>query len=621
VPWSYFSTLADSILCINPACSCPQNGVGAAVCSGCGAKLVLGDRFRPVSVLGQGGFGRTFLAWDDAQTPPVRCVIKQHLRADLEPERFYAEAERLTELGQHPQIPSLIALLESSRGLCLVQSYIPGTTLAAAVEHQGPWTEAAVRSLLTSLLPVVQFIHDRQVIHRDIKPANIILPGGDRPPVLVDFGAAKALRSDTLREKTGTVIGSAGYAAPEQALGKAVFASDLYGLGLTCLHALTGQHPFDLYALAEDRWVWRPYAPHPVSLRLVQILDRMVARSLRSRYSTAAEVLADLQPGGTQFKVQNSKFKTQNSTVSGSLVLPSPLSKPQPTVVPTPDLVVQALAVSPDGRWLATANRDRTVQVWELGTRTVRCSWGKRWGLGAGHGDTVTAVAWQGDSDRLWSVGLDGVLKQWSVSGQRLLYTQPSAGWGLTALVLVNSHVITGATDGRITLWPRPELGPSVDLVRHSQGVTALAVSPDGQRFASAGDDGAVRLWVLPTGRLLHTWTGDAPQKAVVFHPQAPWLVTGAADGTVTVRSLDDLNRAYPLDHLADGVGAIAVSPYGQWLAIGGCDGTLNLWNFDAKRRVATLHHDWGITALAFTPDGHTLISSGNDETLRFWSL
>jgi WD40 repeat protein len=82
-----------------------------------------------------------------------------------------------------------------------------------------------------------------------------------------------------------------------------------------------------------------------------------------------------------------------------------------------------------------------------------------------------------------------------------------------------------------------------------------------------------------------------------------------------------DLNRAYPLDRLADGVGAIAVSPDGQWLATGGRDGTLNLWNFDAKRRVATLHHDWGITALAFTPDGHTLISSGNDETLRFWSL
>ncbi|MDA0673412.1 MAG: protein kinase, partial [Cyanobacteria bacterium] len=197
-------------LCINPDCPQPHHGPTERVCGGCGAKLVLGDRFRPIAVLGQGGFGRTFLAWDEAQTPPQPCVIKQHLRTDLDPARFYREADRLTDLGQHPQIPQLIAILTSRRGLCLVQAYIPGETLAAAVQRQGPWTEAAVRSLLVALLPVVQFIHDRHVIHRDIKPANILLPGGDRPPVLVDFGAAKALRDDTLREKPGTVIGSAG---------------------------------------------------------------------------------------------------------------------------------------------------------------------------------------------------------------------------------------------------------------------------------------------------------------------------------------------------------------------------------------------------------------------------
>ncbi|WP_051463583.1 serine/threonine-protein kinase, partial [Leptolyngbya sp. PCC 6406] len=279
---------------MNPDCPQPWNGVADSICRGCGTKLVLGDRFRPVQALGQGGFGRTFLAWDQAATPPTPCVIKQHLRPDLDPVRFYQEADRLVDLGQHPQIPALIAILASAQGLCLVQSYVPGKTLEQHIQAAGPWTEEEVRSHLLALLPVIQFIHDHQVIHRDIKPANIILPDPPGLPMLVDFGAAKALRPETLRE-TGTVIGSAGYAAPEQALGQAVFASDLYGLGLTCLHALTGQHPFDLYSATEDRWVWRPYAPHPISLRLVQILDRMTARSLRRRYTTATEILTALQ--------------------------------------------------------------------------------------------------------------------------------------------------------------------------------------------------------------------------------------------------------------------------------------------------------------------------------------
>ena len=181
--------------------------------------------------------------------------------------------------------------------------------------------------------------------------------------------------------------------------------------------------------------------------------------------------------------------------------------------------------------------------------------------------------------------------------------------------------MISAASDGRITLWPLPDLTPPLDLVRHSQMVKALAVSADGQRLASTGDDGTLRLWALHRGNLLHTWVGLGGGTAVAFHPQAPWLVAGTADGAVTVQSLDQVNRAYPLDQLADGVGAIAFSPDGQWLATGGRDGTLHLWAFAAKRQVATLHHDWGITALTFTPDGHTLISSGNDETLRFWPL
>ncbi|NJL67994.1 MAG: hypothetical protein HC894_16950, partial [Microcoleus sp. SM1_3_4] len=111
--------------------------------------------------------------------------------------------------------------------------------------------------------------------------------------VLVDFGAAKYVTATG--GETGTTIGSAGYAAPEQTVGKAVFASDIYSLGVTCIHLLTGMEPFDLYDASESKFVWRNYLiDNPVSAELSRILDKMLEVPLKNRYKSADEVLQDL---------------------------------------------------------------------------------------------------------------------------------------------------------------------------------------------------------------------------------------------------------------------------------------------------------------------------------------
>ncbi|MFN9874189.1 MAG: GUN4 domain-containing protein [Pseudanabaena sp.] len=112
--------------------------------------------------------------------------------------------------------------------------------------------------------------------------------------VLVDFGAAKAFTTDTAN-RTGTLIGSAEYVAPEQAKGKAVPQSDLYSLGVTCIHLLTGISPFDLYDDVSDRWIWREKLQTPISSHLANILDRLLARAIANRYRSANEVLQDLR--------------------------------------------------------------------------------------------------------------------------------------------------------------------------------------------------------------------------------------------------------------------------------------------------------------------------------------
>ena len=301
--------------CLNPSCPSPQNPDGTKFCLSCGTKLLLKDRYRAIKLLGQGGFGKTFLAVDRDKPSQPHCVIKQFLpqtqgTSNLQKaaELFDQEAVRLDQLGKHAQIPELLAYFSQERQQYLVQEFIEGRNLTQELATSGTFDEAQVRKVLKDLLPVLQFVHQHQVIHRDIKPENIISNSSSSLPslskvrtgavegqlVLVDFGASK-LATGTALARTGTVIGSAGYAAPEQAIGRAIFASDLYSLGVTCIHLLTQMHPFDLFDTSEGVWVWRDVLSRPVSDALSRILDKMIAGPVNQRYQSAAEVMQDLQ--------------------------------------------------------------------------------------------------------------------------------------------------------------------------------------------------------------------------------------------------------------------------------------------------------------------------------------
>lgn len=287
--------------CLNPSCQRPHNPQDSNFCLHCGNSLRLGDRYRAIKPIATGGFSRTFLGVDE-QTPSQKyCVIKQFY-----PEKgsnnsqkavalFQAEAERLETLGNHPQIPQLLAYFAETNPQYLVQEFVDGVDLETEVKHNGAFNEAQIRQILHSLLPVLDFIHQKQVVHRDIKPANIIRRREDGELVLVDFGAAKMLTGVSLAQ-TGTSIGSAGYAAPEQILGKASYASDLYALGVTCVRLLTDIPTFDLFDSQEDTWVWQDYlVENQISASFSGILDKMLARAISQRYDSAQQILADLK--------------------------------------------------------------------------------------------------------------------------------------------------------------------------------------------------------------------------------------------------------------------------------------------------------------------------------------
>ncbi|MEQ9367991.1 MAG: VIT domain-containing protein [Coleofasciculus chthonoplastes F3-SA18-01] len=352
----------DQCYCLNPDCQHPENPRYAVSCHSCGSELLLSGRYRAIHPLGQGGFGRTFRGVDESNPNHPDCAIKQFFpkhssttNQKKAAELFEQEAQRLKTLGHHSQIPQLLDYFSQDNRQYLVQEFIHGQNLAAELAQEGAFSELKIRLLLRDLLPVIQFIHSHQVIHRDIKPENIIRRPGYGNLVLVDFGAAK-FATETILERTGTVIGSAAYTAPEQVRGKAVFASDLYSLGVTCIHLLTQIPPFDLFDSHEDAWVWQDYlnANRSISKPLAKILNTLLQSATKRRYQSAEAVLKDLNPSqggskGTQWLVASTvlimgfagirylvspvtqQVSTRNPVVTNPIQEKSPTSSPSQT--------------------------------------------------------------------------------------------------------------------------------------------------------------------------------------------------------------------------------------------------------------------------------------------------
>lgn len=252
-------------------------------------------KYAIVREIAQGGFGRTLLA----ENPEGKRVVlkqfnpQQHNISSQALRLFDQECELLKKIGHHDQIPSFIDYFEENDERFIAQEFIPGKTLKEELDESGTFNERQIVDLLMDILPVIQFIHQNKVIHRDIKPENIIRRSSDQKLVLVDFGASKPLETTVVAE-TGTSIGSAKFISPEQARGKATYASDIYSLGLTCANLLTYASPFEFEDIETGNLVWRNFCDQPVTEGLGLIIDKMLERGLRDRYGKASQVLEAL---------------------------------------------------------------------------------------------------------------------------------------------------------------------------------------------------------------------------------------------------------------------------------------------------------------------------------------
>lgn len=348
-------------------CSKQHGNIGGnRFCIHCGEPLplafgqVVDHRYRIIRQLGQGGFGRTYLA-EDRHNSHQTCVLKE-FAPQVQAQQDIAKAKELFEREasvlktlQHPQIPRFHASLQVEIGskdfFFLVQDYIDGDNYDQLLEQrqsQGQaFSEEEVIKILQEILPVLSYIHSRDVVHRDISPDNLIWRRSDHLPILIDFGGVKQLPASqgfwlTNLAVNNTLLGKKGYAPEEQLRqGKVFFNSDLYSLAVTVLVLLTGQEPQKLYDSYQGIWYWGKEIK--VSRQLESVLKKMLAYKPSDRYERADQVLQDLPsaitlqpyntyvtklktmvvaPGRKRAQALVSKFHNQTQAINKNITLP-----------------------------------------------------------------------------------------------------------------------------------------------------------------------------------------------------------------------------------------------------------------------------------------------------------
>jgi WD40 repeat protein len=680
------------LCCLNPDCPNPINPDGNQYCQSCSAPLtyLLRGHYRVTKVLSdEGGFGRTYLA-EDVDKLNERCVVKQ-LAPKVQGtwalnkaiELFKEEAKRLQELGKHSQIPTLLAYFEQDSYLYLVQEYIEGQNLFKELQQRSQFNEADIRELFMYVLPVLNFIHEHGVIHRDIKPQNIMRRAYDRyrnylgthppsnPPsipnlreptsgipaqgdiVLIDFGASKQLTA-TVQTKPGTTIGSFGYSPIEQINGGEAYpASDLFSLGATSFHLLTGVSPFQLWTEYGYGWVnsWRQHLRQQISQELGEVLDKMLKKDINQRYQSAEEVHRYLNLGtnlGTNLGVNfggipstlashqiplhlannRQPASPQNRSTKPKLTakfLALPLFIRQRTKLMKSALVTAGvLLVTLIGSQIYGYTRYRVFPSAPLFLINSLPSSTFLQRTLAGHLSYVMSVAIAPDGKTLASASSDRTIKIWNIVTGEELHTLKGHHEGVVKVAFSHDGkiVASGSNDRTIKFWDIATGEEIRTLKGHSDGVTDIAFSPDKKTLASSSSDKTVKLWNLGTGEEIRTLKGHTSRvTSVAFSPDGKVIAAGSNDKTIKLWNTSTFEELRTLRGHNDTVTQIAFSSDGNTLATASADKTIKLWSITNGQEYRTIRgHTNTVWSIAFSFDSTMLASAGSDKMIKLWN-
>ena len=262
----------------------------------------LPSRYRDPELIGQGGMGEIYRAEDEllGRTVAVKVLAKRYSADEAIRSRFTREALAAARLSGEPNTVTTFDVGEHEGRPFIVMEYLPGGSLADRLREHGAQDPGRVLAWLDEAGAAIDTAHDHGVVHRDVKPANLLM-AGDGTVRVADFGVASATGLDSLT-MTGTVLGTAGYLAPEQARGEPTSpATDLYALAVVAFELLTGRRPFEAdnttaEAAAHVHAEIPAVSDHSnLPRELDPVFRRALAKDPAKRYASAAEFVSALR--------------------------------------------------------------------------------------------------------------------------------------------------------------------------------------------------------------------------------------------------------------------------------------------------------------------------------------
>jgi serine/threonine-protein kinase len=255
--------------------------------------------YRIESVLGEGGMGVVYRAWDEAVGRPValKC-LHTNLAGDPDIRRRFAREARVLRSYAHPNVIQVYDFVEFDYLLGIVMELVDGPSLVQYLSKwRGRMPLGEVREIFSGVLQAIGEGHNQGIVHRDLKPDNLMLRQ-DGSLALADFGVAKQVSMKITDTGDGDIVGTPYYLSPEQALGRPVDArSDLYCLGVLAYELLTGRKPYHASS-AQELLNLHINAPVPLlppeHQHLQAVMESMMAKDREQRYPSAQTLLDDL---------------------------------------------------------------------------------------------------------------------------------------------------------------------------------------------------------------------------------------------------------------------------------------------------------------------------------------
>jgi WD40 repeat protein/serine/threonine protein kinase len=628
--------------------------------------------------VGKGGMGVVYRA---RQSRPNRVValkmLKDEVTADaFDLARFRAEADILARLS-HPNIVQVYEVGEHHGRPWFSLEFCPGGSLAGRLGG-APMPPGEAAGLVEVLARAMHATHRAQVIHRDLKPANILL-ADDGTPKITDFGLAKLLDADAGQTRSGWILGTASYMAPEQAAGRMEEigpAVDGYALGAILYELLTGRPPFrgvNLRDTLEQVECDEPVPPRrflpSVPYDLETICLKCLAKAPAKRYGDALALAEDLRRflRGEPIRARRTplwerglKWVRRQPAAAGlllaSVVATGALAGALVTLVINARLAQERQTLEQLNRDLEQArgdleqanqksersdylhrivlvDRERADRHWRQADRLLDdCPQqlrGWEWHFLKrlchrdlhtldGHGGPIWSLAFSPEGQRLFLVGPNRV-RAWDPATAKVEPCFSCKGSNSAVALSPDGKRIALAVEKGVLVQDILQESPLRIFTGHTGPVHTLAISPDGTHITSADEKG-VKVWKIDTGEVVGSFPERHRVKRLAFSRDGESVASAGSDGMVKVWNARTGQDPVPFNARAGPVNDVAFSPDGKQVAAAHERGKVTVWDRPTRKQVLTLAgHVEPVLAVAYSPDGQLLASASRDKTIQVW--